>query len=58
MGKAVPQCKKRKVLREPSVQALTEDDLEKIADQVKEATNEAFECATQQQEEMHLDMQE
>jgi hypothetical protein len=39
------------------MQSLTEDDLERIADQVKEATDESFEHATQQQEERNSDMQ-
>jgi hypothetical protein len=32
--------------------------LENIVDQIKDATNEAFEHAEKQQEEIHLDMQE
>jgi hypothetical protein len=34
--------KKRKASKEVAIQALTEDDLEKIGDQVKEVTEEAF----------------
>jgi hypothetical protein len=34
--------KKRKSFKEVAIQALTEDDLEKIRDQVKEVTEEAF----------------
>jgi hypothetical protein len=49
--------KKRKVVREPIVQALVEDDLDKIENQVKETTDEAFERMTKQKEERHLDMQ-
>jgi hypothetical protein len=40
-----------------AIQALTEDDLDKIMDQVKEVTDEAFEQVVQKQEEMHSDVQ-
>jgi hypothetical protein len=34
--------KKRKSSKDVAIKALTEDDLEKIGDQVKEVTEEAF----------------
>jgi ribosomal protein S12 methylthiotransferase accessory factor YcaO len=55
--KSVPQRKKRKEVKEVATQALSEDDLEKIVDQVKEAIDEDFEHVTQKQEERHLDVQ-
>jgi hypothetical protein len=55
--KSPTQHKKSKVVREPTIQALTEDDLDNIGDQVKEATDEAFEYMTRQHEERNLDMQ-
>jgi hypothetical protein len=58
MGKSVPQHKKRKSIREKTIQSLIDNDLEKIADQVKEATNEYFENTTKLQEEMHSYMKE
>ena len=54
----MPQCKKRKVVKEVAIQALTEEYLDKIGNQVKEVTDDAFQCATQQHEEMHQQMQE
>jgi hypothetical protein len=57
MGTEVPWCKKRKATKEIVMQALTKDDLERIADQVKEETYEAFEHVAQQQEQRHSDMQ-
>jgi hypothetical protein len=48
---------KHKVVKEVTIQALTEEDLEKIGDQVKEVTDDAFQCATQQHEEMNKHMQ-
>jgi hypothetical protein len=47
-----------KSIKEVAIQALTEEYLEKIGDQVKEVTDDAFQHATQQQEEMHKHMQE
>jgi hypothetical protein len=40
-----------------AIQALTEEYLEKIGDQVKEVTDDAFQRATQQHEEMNKCMQ-
>jgi hypothetical protein len=37
---------------------LTEEDWEKIGDQVKEVTDDAFQHVTHQEEEMHIQMQE
>jgi phosphate uptake regulator len=54
----VPQWKKRKVVKEVAIQALTEEYLDKIGNQVKEVTDDVFQCATQQHEEMHQQMQE
>jgi hypothetical protein len=42
-GKVVQLRKKRKVVREMTIQALTNDGLDKIVDQVNELTKEAFE---------------
>jgi hypothetical protein len=57
-GKSTHQCKKRKSFKEMATQALTEDDLEKIGDQVKEVTNKSFQRALQKQEEIHTYMHE
>jgi len=43
-----PHCKKRKMIKETYVQALTEDEFERIGDRVKEVTDRAFQCATLQ----------
>jgi hypothetical protein len=40
-----------------AIHALIEGDLEMNTDQVKQVIDEAFERATQKQEEMHSDMQ-
>jgi adenine-specific DNA methylase len=56
-GTIVPQCKKRKATKETTMQVLTEDYLQRIADQVKEATDEAFDHMTQQEEKRHSYMQ-
>jgi polyhydroxyalkanoate synthesis regulator phasin len=45
-------------VKESNIQALMEDDLEKIGDQVKEVMDDVFQCMTQQQEEMNRNMQE
>jgi polyhydroxyalkanoate synthesis regulator phasin len=45
-------------VKESNIQALTEDDLEKIGDQVKEVIDDVFQCVEQQQEEMNIKMQE
>jgi hypothetical protein len=47
-GKSLPKRKKRKVVKDSNIQALTEDDLENIGDQVKEVKVDAFQHATQQ----------
>jgi hypothetical protein len=49
---------KWKVIKEVAIQALTEEDLENIGDQVKEVTDDVFQRVTHQQEEMHRKMQE
>jgi hypothetical protein len=42
-GKEIQQHKKRKVVREMTIQTLIDDDLDKITDKVKEVTKEYFE---------------
>jgi hypothetical protein len=58
IGRSVPQWTKCKAVKEADIQALMEEYLEKIGDQVKEVTNDAFQRATQQHEEMNIHMQE
>jgi hypothetical protein len=47
-----------KSIKEVAIQALTEEDLENIGDQVKEVIDDMFQHVTHQQEEMHRNMQE
>jgi hypothetical protein len=49
---------KAQAIKEVAIQALTEEYLEKIGDQVKEVIDDVFQHATQQQEEMNRCMQE
>jgi hypothetical protein len=49
---------KRKAIKEVAIQASTEEYLENIDDQVIEVTNDTFQCATHQHEEIHRKMQE
>jgi len=44
-------------MKQAATQALWEDDLEKIVDQLKKVTKEAFERAMKKREERHLDVQ-
>jgi hypothetical protein len=55
IDKVATQRKKSKFVRERSIQALREDDLDKITDQFKESNNESFEHMGKQQEESHSD---
>jgi hypothetical protein len=48
--------KKRKVIKKVVIHALLEDDLENIAYQVKEVTEEYFDLAAQKKEERHSDV--
>jgi hypothetical protein len=52
------QWTKRKVVKEVAIQSLTKEYLENIGDQVKEVTDDTFQCTTQQQEEMNKQMKE
>jgi len=57
IGKETIHREKSKVVREPVIQAIKEDDLDKITDQFKEEIDESFECITKKQEERHSYMQ-
>ena len=50
--------KKRKVVKEPVVHSLTEDELEKIGEQFREVVEEAQEVVFKKQDEMKTSMQE